>query len=319
VIYAACATPSTLTSAQDAERAARDVITSGSLKGELVSRVEKEVWRGKAEDQSATIFHIGDFELLLGDLGDRAGILAVTQVGKILIAQQTEGSAPTLLYDLALGLDADNDGVPDTAVVNYSGGAHCCFTYQVLNFGSKFRIGATIDGGNGGVALESAGPPVVFRMSEEALQYWHCSFVESVFPSLLFTIEDDKPILADAWMRRDAPTDLERAALFAAIQDAYRNPEVWLHDPDDNLKPFLPRILIEKVTDLIYNGNGEIGIQLFLDAWQGDAARRDAIGAELLSQLSKSVFWDQVRQMNGWTGDPAAIWAGAVQRRSKHD
>ncbi len=292
------------------DQALRDKLLSGALKGTLVSRVEKEVWQGQEPGQSVTIYRLGGFELQLADLGDQTGIVGVLENGRVVYVGQTVGSAPTLMYDLALGIDADQDGAPDTAIATYSGGAHCCTTYQVVNFGETFRAGAVLDGGSGGIALENASPTAVFRGHDGVLEYWHASFAESIFPDVLFSLDHDRVVLADAWMRRQPPTPEEREQFAARLPAAFASPDGWMRDPQDDEPPFAPRVLIERMVSLIYSGNGEAAITLLRDSWVGDPARREAVALDLLTRLATSSYWDGLKALNGWSGEPREILAG---------
>jgi hypothetical protein len=280
------------------------------LQDTLISRVEKEVWQGRQPDQSVTIYWLGGFELQLADLGDRTGIVGVLEGGRVVYAAQTVGSAPTLLYDLTLGLDADQDGAPDTAIGVYSGGMHCCYTYQVVNFGTTFRMGAVLDGGSGGIELENAGPPAVFRGHDGVLEYWHASFAESVVPDVYFTLDHDRVALADAWMRQPPPTRAQHEEDAARLQEALASSENWLRNPVDDEPPFAPRELIERLVSLIYGGNGNDSLAMLRASWVVDPSRREAVALELLVRLSTSGYWDGVRLLNGWSGDPRQILAG---------
>jgi len=296
---------------EEIEAMMRATLLSGSLKGSLVSRVEKEIWRGKDPGQSVTVYKINGYELQLADLGDSTGMVGVVKDGKVVYAMQTigAGSTPTLLYDLALGLDADGDGAPDTAIASYSGGAHCCYGYQIVNFGEEFRVGAEIDGGSGGITLENAGPQTVFRASDGVLEYWHASFAESIYSEVLISIDHDRVVLAEAWMRRDPPSAEEHAKAVAELSEAFASKEGWMQDPENNEAPFAPRALIERMVALIYGGNGKAAIALLREIWKSDAARGEAVGLDLLTRLSKSGYWDELAKLNGWIGDPQSILA----------
>ncbi len=294
---------------EEIEKAMRDTLLSGKLKGALVSRVEKEVWRGKDPSQSITIHKLGGYELQLADLADGTGIVAVLKDNKVVYVTQTIGSMPVLVYEPSLGIDADQDGAPDVMLGGHSGGMHCCYSYQLLNFGSEFRPGALLEGGSSEISLINAAPQAVFRASDGVLEYWHSSFAESIFSEVLISIDRDRVVLAEAWMRRDPPTPEERAQFAADISQAFASKEGWMQDPENGEPPFVPRALIERMVPLIYSGNGDAAIALLRETWKGSAAARDAVALDLFTRLSNSSYWEGLKTFNGWTGDPKSILA----------
>jgi len=96
------------------------------------------------------------------DFGER---IVITRAGQPPIAIEdfklTLGSAmagsPTLL---GIGEDITGDGIPDLAIVGFSGGAHCCLTLHVIEHGPTLRTIAQIDLANGGVLIPTDSPGI---------------------------------------------------------------------------------------------------------------------------------------------------------------
>lgn len=296
-------------SAQEAvDAAARDALMSPDLKGTQVSRMTKEVWTAKDGQGRMTAYAIGDYELRLANLADGSAVVGVLKAGKPVYASQSVGTPPDLLFEPTLNLDVDKDGAADAVVGWYSGGAHCCFVYQVLSFAPEFLVGATLDGGESPLELVSGtSPNVVFRASDGVLSYWHSAFANSIFSSVYVEVKADTVSLADAWMKYPAPSDEEWTQLKAAAAAAFASKEDWLQDPVNGEPPFAPRALIAQMVELIYHGNGAHALRLLKETWTGDAAKPAAIAVDLLTQLSKSGYWESLKTLNGWTGEPAAI------------
>lgn len=295
-------------SAQEAiDAAARDALLSPDLKGTQVSRMIKEVWTAKDGQGRLTAYTIGDYELRIANFADGSAVVGVLKAGKPVYASQSVGSPPELLFEPTLGLDVDKDGSTDAIVGWYSGGMHCCYVYQVLSFAPEFRAGATLEGGESPLELVSGtSPNAVFRASDGVLGYWHSDFARSIFSDVYVQVDRDTVSLVEAWMKYPPSEDewtkmkAESAATFASKDD-------WIKDPVNGEPPFAPRALMQHMVKLIYTGNGAQAFLLLKETWKGDAAKPGVIAADLLAQLSKSRYWDGIKSLNGWTGEPAAI------------
>ncbi len=294
-------------SAQDIDPAAREALMSPALKGTSVSRVTKEVWTAKDGQGRLLSYTLGDYELRLANLSDGSTVLGVLQAGKVLFASQSmDGSSVELLIDPARGMDVDKDGSADAVVGSFSGGMHCCYSYQVLSFAPKFRAGATLDGGESPLEVVGDGPNVVFKGTDGVLGYWHSDFASSVFSDVYLQVSGDSVSLAEAWMKYP-PSEDELAKMKAESAAAFASKENWMQSPENGEPPYAPRVLMQHVVKLIYTGNGAQALALLKDTWKGEAAKPKAIATDLLTQLSKSAYWEDLKKMNTWTGEPAAI------------
>jgi len=285
------------------------LLTSPDLKGTLAARTTKEVWTGADGQSRLTVYTIGDYELRLVQFPEGSGFGVFQGDDQKTAAMAQPGtSSPELLFEPSLGLDVDQDGAPDAVVGWHTGGMHCCFIYQVYSFAQPFRAGATLDGGGAPLELVSGSSPnVVFRATDGVLGYWHSDFASSIFSDVYIQVNGDAVSFAEAWMKHPAPSDEEWARMKAEVAAAFASREGWMKDPVNGEPPFAPRALIQQMVTLIYNGNGAHALRLLRETWRGDASRSGAVAAELLGQIANSGYWESIRALNGWTGEPAAI------------
>jgi len=75
---------------------------------------------------------------------------------KLTLGSVMAGS-PTLP---GIGEDITGDGIPDLAIVGFSGGAHCCLTLHVIELGHTLRMIAQIDLANGGALIPTESPGI---------------------------------------------------------------------------------------------------------------------------------------------------------------
>jgi hypothetical protein len=289
--------------------AANEILNSQALKGSQELRATKSIWRIHDRNGVLIVYTIGDYELRLAAIGDGTSAVGVYKNGTVITSSQAvSSSVPRVIVEPTSGFDVDKDGGIDAVVESYSGGMHCCYGYQVLSFAEPFRIGATLE--TGGATLElvnGSAPNVVFQTLDGVLEYWHSDFASSLFPSVHVQFDRDKVALAEAWMKYPAPTDEEWAKMKADAAAAFASKEDWIKNPENGEPPFAPRALLDQVVTLIYHGNGAHGLRLLQETWKGDAARPGAIAADLLTQLANSQYWDGIKTLTGWTGEPAAI------------
>lgn len=283
-------------------------LLSPDLKGTLVARTTKEVWTGKDGQSRLTVYTIGDYELRLVQFAEGSGF-GVFQDGHRKIAALSEpGTSPAeLLFEPTLGLDVDQDGAPDAVLGWNTGGMHCCYVYQVFSFADPFRGNLTIDAGDAPLELASGNSPqVVLHGTDSVLGYWHSDYASGIFSDVYLQVKGDKVSFAEAWMKYP-PSDEELAKMKAESAAAFASKENWIQSPENGEPPYAPRVLMQHVVKLIYTGNGAQALALLKDTWKGDAAKPKAIATDLLSQLTNSQYWEGIKLMNGWTGEPAAI------------
>src|SRR5262249_2618187 len=80
----------------------------------------------------------------------------------------------------SLHLPVDPATAPQLIVPSYSGGAHCCFSYDVVSLGKSFAVDV-IDSADSPISLSGLGdgdvPDITY--SDMAFAYWNTSFAES--------------------------------------------------------------------------------------------------------------------------------------------
>jgi hypothetical protein len=169
-------------------------------------------------------------------------------------------------------LDIDNDGISELLITDFSGGAHCCFTYYLYSRSPDLRLLGVFEMGNGGLRFEDLdGDGILEGVGDyDGFAYYDFCYAASPFLPLVFSltngryVEDTKSYpnsikkaLLDRVAHPPADTDedyrkSQALALFALsllVQDEdsawklieQRTPSMvsWLHETAGEIKKIL--------------------------------------------------------------------------------
>jgi hypothetical protein len=185
--------------------------------------------------------------------------------------------------------DLTGDGEPDLIIEEFSGGAHCCTTYHVVQLGATPRMLATIDAGNGAFWRPTPEGGVEMVGADDTFDYWMAPHVESAAPAIVLRWREGSFQLFPAGVRRPPPGDLD------VVADQLRAEPSRMFQNRVTPPPGLWRVML----DLIYSGNAPRAWEFMDRAWNpewGDAA---GFRRELEAQLAASPYADAVRRLNG--------------------
>ncbi len=193
------------------------------------------------------------------------------------------------------GTDVTGDGSPDVVLTEYSGGAHCCFTYYIFELREPLnRI--KLYTGDGLASFEELDelPGLELVVSDDNFTYWTKGFAGSPFPDIGLRYKDGdyKPDVDLFW--RPALSDAQLNKLVAEVPK-----DEWELDTD-----YLPDEFLSGVTDLIYAGHVDQALQFIELAWPSDKPGQDEFIAELFQcRLRRSQYWPAIAQLNGLQPD----------------
>ena len=191
---------------------------------------------------------------------------------------------------ITMGKNITGNGIPNLVISEWSGGAHCCTTYDVFELGEAFRHIATIDAGHGEMShfeKRNGVKGLVFVTFERVFANWRTSSADSPSPKVILRYCDNEYRLADNLMRKPLPSPGELQKMAQAI----RKEQVWKSNT-------APPVLWEKMLDLIYSGNSSSAYRLFDMAWHVGTPGKDKFRHEFVKQLEESQYWPQIKMMN---------------------
>jgi len=238
---------------------------------------------------------------------DYQGCLEVRKDGRIVYRRDADESytignniegAPGIPV-IKPGTDMTASGEPQVIVGSWSGGAHCCYKFEVLQLGKEFRVVAELDAQDSGGAhfedIDHDGK-YEFVANDWAFAYWRTSFAESPAPKIILrpiagTNDSDPYHLALDLMRKPAPSQTEFESKIAKI----KSDEEWNHH--------VPPALWGGMLELIYSGHADLAWELFDRAWPSKKPGKYGFLGAFCERLSNSHY---VYDLSGWLkGAPA--------------
>ena len=186
--------------------------------------------------------------------------------------------------------DLTGDGVPELVLADWSGGAHCCFTYYVFTLGEQFAVLDTIplehsdnarfEDLDGDGALE-------LRTRDWTFAYWNTSFMGSPSPEVVLAPGEDGFRMAERFARRPPLS-----------ADSVRRQVGRVRGEWAEARRFPPESLWEVMVEMVYGGNAaQVGA--FVEcAWKGDATGREVFLRYFRDQLLRSPFFEDLDALN---------------------
>lgn len=234
------------------------------------------------------------------------GVTYATIEDQVIELGATDGRGST---PIGIGEDINGDKAPDLIVTQYSGGAHCCFSYSIVTFdGPAPRVIAHIPAADGGAAfVDIDGDGVLeMRVQEQAFRYWKTSFAESPAPEVILRWDGAAYVVAPELMA--GPAIAEEALAGRAREIAEIAAKDASAKPSDTLWKL--SLLWRTMLELIYTGHAERAYGFFDEAWPVSLPGKDSFRREFDRQLRSSRFWPDLRLIDPSVALPASTPAG---------
>jgi len=187
---------------------------------------------------------------------------------------------------LKAGDDLTGEGIPDLLITEWSGGAHCCYTFHLFQLGSEFRKIQSLpllDADESAFVRRPGVNGLVLASSDySAFAYFPSDFAGSPAGRVFLSYQQGRFRLSTALMHATAPKPGEIgecAALFKKSRD-------W--------KTAQPIGMWYYATDLIYTGHETDALRFLKESWSGSAADRDKYLGEYQRRLRKSVYYPEL-------------------------
>ncbi len=183
----------------------------------------------------------------------------------------------------------------DLVVEAFSGGAHCCFSIQIVTLAATLHVSPSLDLRDAGAALFAlpGGKRFGLRSADESFAYRWASFASSPAPDILLRYDIDKGFaMAIDLMRKPAMTadELRQAAAKMRADKA-----AWAAEKDSPAAEYL-----RSVTDMIYSGNLNDALAYARAAWpEGRPGRKDFTDDLTQCALPSSPWWNAIAELNG--------------------
>ncbi len=192
---------------------------------------------------------------------------------------------------VSIGKNVTGDGQPNLLISDWTGGAHCCFSFHLFQIADNdFRLIQTFDTEHTDYAnfinLDND-PALEFRMFDWTFAYWRTSFADSPAPEVILKYNGRKYEVAYDLMRKPPLPQNELTRIAREIEAL---PE-WKKDPP-------PVRLWEEMLKLIYSGNMPQAWNLAELSWPKDIGNKAEFLKSFRTQLRKSPYWKNVQILN---------------------
>lgn len=202
------------------------------------------------------------------------------------IGYPLEDDQPPDSVKIKPGDDLTGEGEPDLLVSEYSGRAHCCYTFHLFQLGAEFRKIQSLpllDADESAFVRRPGVKGLVLASSDySAFAYFPSDFAGSPAGRVFLSYQQGHFRLDTVLMRATSPRPGEIgrcAALFKRSRD-------W--------KAAQPSGMWYYATDLIYTGHESEALSFLKQSWGGSAADRDKYLAEYQRRLKKSVYYPEL-------------------------
>lgn len=188
------------------------------------------------------------------------------------------------------GADITGRGRPDMIVINWTGGAHCCFSHFVFEVKPTLWLLASIDDGDGDYAhfADLDGNRRYYYVGNDwTFSYWDASFANSPSPTVVLRfVENAKPPgyhLAIDRMQRPVPTPAEWNKAVREASEAFGE--------NSGFGDGIGFELWSNMLNLIYTGHSELAWKLFDQAWPRQRPGKEQFLSGFCGQLKSSPYW----------------------------
>jgi hypothetical protein len=201
---------------------------------------------------------------------------------------------------ILIGSDMTGKGKPNAVVSEWSGGAHCCFTFHIFELGESFKEISVIKSDHSDLArfvdLDHDGS-YEFDGNDWAFAYWRTSFMASPAPRVVLKFSDGRYRLAYNLMTKPEPSEKEFGEMVAKI----RSDNEWHAgiSTDCKFDCGVPVALWTYVLELMYTGHPKLAWRLYNESWPGNRADKADFKDQFCTQLRSSRYWAELEPNTG--------------------
>ena len=187
-----------------------------------------------------------------------------------------------------IGKSITTDHQPNLVISEWSGGAHCCFTYLIFQIGDQFKFLGSVEGVNSGVDFKDVNRNGDLRLVvyDWTFEYWHAGFPDSPPGKVILRYLKGKYKPDLELMKKPVPS---QQALKAKAKDIEKAFGEVVSDPEQAFSA--PSVLWGEMLDLIYSGNMKSAWELLDLSWPTDKPGKSKFRKAFLKQLSSSPYY----------------------------
>ena len=232
--------------------------------------------------------HSTGFEILKDGNRVYAGSGYSFTIGYFLSQDQSPDSVK-----LRIGDDITGEGVPELLISEWSGGAHCCYTFHLFRLSEQFSHIQDIPllDADESAFVRRLGIKGLVLVSNDysAFAYFPKNFAESPAGRVFLSFQDSRFKPDARLMKANAPSDAE----ITKCADLFKPSLAWKQERNASQ----PMGMWYYATDLIYTGNAAQAWTFLDAAWGGSAADKKRYLDDYRQRFKKSVYYLDLMQL----------------------
>ncbi len=191
---------------------------------------------------------------------------------------------------IPVGTDITGLGKPNLILNVWTGGAHCCFEFHVIELGDVVREVATVDSEDSDYAhfegIHHNGT-YEFLGWDYTFGYWHTSFADSPSPQVILRFNGARYALDLAAMHKAAPSGAELNGVVREVRSG------------DRFQNYPPPVLWKTMLDLIYTGHPDRAWKLVDQSWQPGHVAKQTFLERFCGRLASGQYFSDLRPLLG--------------------
>ncbi len=205
--------------------------------------------------------------------------------------ESSQGAAGTVAQDVT------GNGVPDVVMEEYSGGAHCCTTYTIVELfeGGPVVLPVLEAGHSSGRFVQADEDAALeFRMHDWAYAYYFACFAASPAPVVTLDLTYSSGS-GYAWRFANSRVEMSAEVRDTLDEAAGRLRTHW----DDRWETDAYPEFLRHYLDLIYFGQAAAAAKFLRDAFEGHDAERVAFLVDVALLLRENEYCQGILELNG--------------------
>lgn len=187
----------------------------------------------------------------------------------------------------------------ELAVVDWTGGAHCCYALSIVALEDQPFLVQRIDLGHSWPEfkdLDGDGASEIL-LSDWTFAYWKTSFAQSPSPQITLSYNGKNWIYDPRWNTQSRPSPSDLFEIRTRIQEAFVEvkSDASLGDYNETGAPVL---LWKEALNLIYSGSANLAYELIDSVWPQANPHKKKFLCQFRDQLRQSPFFESVKKSN---------------------
>lgn len=188
----------------------------------------------------------------------------------------------------------------ELAVMDWSGGAHCCNTLYLIALEDKpFLIQKISLGHSDAVFRDINGDGILeLLISDSTFAYWKVPYAQSPSPDVVLRFDGAKWVFSFSLNRKSPPSSETVVELAREIAKGFDETRENAARGDQG-ETGAPVALWDEMLKLIYSGNASVALELADRSWPSTNSNKRRFLRQFRAQLAESPFFEALQQLNG--------------------